>query len=222
MLACVRNMACAVAILLSVDAACATYGFTIVPNAPTAGQNVSVSFTSVLCHIFPEVQPAQVTQSGSLIEVRIPGGLSFPPICTFPLANHLIPFGNVPAGQYTVAFIGVYSQPPPFDQEVLATLPLTIGTIGGGALGSTPVPTLSAKSIIALMLTFGCLGALAIRRNRRMLAFVLLLGGIYTFPTDALAQEQRVIVSHDIQVLLVGEARIALDIQGGNGEFRCP
>ncbi|HVT33736.1 MAG TPA: hypothetical protein VHE32_13890 [Rhodanobacteraceae bacterium] len=124
------------------------YAVEFVPSSPKAGEDFVARLSHVWgMHCWPAT--ASVTQAGSTIVLN----LAYTDACDADnvALTHDYPLGAYPAGSYTFDVKAcVYNAPPlPSSCNIGLEIPLRIGA---GKASATPVPTLSVRALVALVI----------------------------------------------------------------------
>jgi len=138
----------------------------ITPEAPRAGETVSVNIRMGICDaiIFRPGYP-QVTQVGNAIRILEYGNrIDFQDFCIYPIGTLSEPIGAFAPGDYTVTVDFTYENYPfGYATITLGVIPFTVT----GDAPAAPVPTSSPSGLLALLLLMSGLALWTLRTRRR-------------------------------------------------------
>jgi hypothetical protein len=138
----------------------------VTPASPTASDIVSVNIRGGICDsIFFRQGFPQITQQGRAIRILEYGHhWDDLDLCVYDVGTLVAPIGTFAPGDYTLTVDFVYEDYPfGYATTTLGVVPFTVA----GAIPATPVPTLTASGLMALLIviSFVALGILRARRN---------------------------------------------------------
>ncbi len=150
---------------------------TFEPAAPNSAQPIRVLVYNGFCHGFlapgEGIPPMRIERSPGVVDVIVPGLITFEPFCNGPPTTTFFDIGSLPAGEYEVR-IWIIDVVTGFEETTqVASAPLTV-TQGPAA---RPIPTIGTLASIVLVLSvFLIAWRMLGGRRRSMLAMVALLG----------------------------------------------